>query len=142
MRSRGGTVFCSVPLYSCRREIYSLSESMGENYHGLVGRFVVHIPGWIQDLMERLVSILKWGTKRNVFRIVTLYTDASNLGWGAYLEGSWAFGLWSPLQQKEHINLLEIGVNSVFFQNIKKTDLERAELPFPFEKQEFVDQNP
>jgi hypothetical protein len=32
-------------------------------------RLVVHIPGWIQDLMERLVSILKWGTKRNVFRI-------------------------------------------------------------------------
>jgi hypothetical protein len=24
----------------------------------------------------------------------------------------------------------------------EKTDLERAELPFPFEKQEFVDQNP
>jgi hypothetical protein len=32
-------------------------------------RFVVHIPGWIQDLMERLVSILKCGTKRNVFRM-------------------------------------------------------------------------
>ena len=39
---------------------------------------------------------------------LTLYTDASNLGWGAYLEGSWALGLWSPLQQKEHINLLEM----------------------------------
>ena len=39
---------------------------------------------------------------------LTLYTDASNLGWGAYLEGSWALGLWSPLQLKEHINLLEM----------------------------------
>jgi ribonuclease HI len=39
---------------------------------------------------------------------LTLYTDASNLGWGAYLEGSCALGLWSPLQQKEHINLLEM----------------------------------
>jgi hypothetical protein len=39
---------------------------------------------------------------------LTLYTEVSNLGWGAYLEGSWAFGLWSPLQQKEHINLLEM----------------------------------
>ena len=39
---------------------------------------------------------------------LTLYTDASNLGWGVYLEGSWALGLWSPLQQKEHINLLEM----------------------------------
>ena len=26
----------------------------------------------------------------------------------AYLEGSWALGLWSPLQQREHINLLEM----------------------------------
>jgi hypothetical protein len=40
-----------------------------------------------------------------LFPTLTLYTDASNLGWGAYLEGSWALGLWSPLQQKEHINL-------------------------------------
>ena len=32
-------------------------------------------------------------------------TDASNLGWGAYLEGHWALGLCSPLQQKEHSNL-------------------------------------
>jgi hypothetical protein len=39
---------------------------------------------------------------------LTLYTDASNLGWGAYLERSWALGLWSPLQQKEHINLFEM----------------------------------
>jgi hypothetical protein len=39
---------------------------------------------------------------------LTIYTDASNMGWGAYLEGSWALGLWSPLQQKEHINLLEM----------------------------------
>jgi hypothetical protein len=39
---------------------------------------------------------------------LTLYTDASNLVWGAYLEGRWALGLWSPLQQKEHINLLEM----------------------------------
>jgi hypothetical protein len=39
---------------------------------------------------------------------LTLYTDASNLDWGAYLEGSWALGLLSLLQQKEHINLLEM----------------------------------
>jgi hypothetical protein len=39
---------------------------------------------------------------------LTLYTDASNMGWGSYLEGSWTLGLWSPLQQKEHINLLEM----------------------------------
>jgi hypothetical protein len=39
---------------------------------------------------------------------LTLYTDASNLAWGTYLEGSWALGLLSLLQQKEHINLLEM----------------------------------
>ena len=39
---------------------------------------------------------------------LTLYTHASNMGWGAYVEGSWALWLWSPLQQKEHINMLEM----------------------------------
>jgi hypothetical protein len=34
---------------------------------------------------------------------LNLHTDASNLGWGAYLEG-----LGSPVKQKEHINLLEM----------------------------------
>jgi hypothetical protein len=38
-------------------------------YASMRSRLVVNIPGWIQDLMERLVSILKWDTKRNVFRI-------------------------------------------------------------------------
>jgi hypothetical protein len=36
-----------------------------------------------------------------LFPTLALYTDASNLG-------SWPLGLWSPLQQKEHINLLEM----------------------------------
>jgi hypothetical protein len=49
---------------------------------------------------------------------LTLYTDASNLGWGAYLEESWALGLLSLLQQKEHINLLQIQMRPT----PKKTD--------------------
>lgn len=38
----------------------------------------------------------------------TLYTDASLLGWGAYLEGKSVSGVWSLAQQQEHINILEM----------------------------------
>ncbi|VDI25971.1 Hypothetical predicted protein [Mytilus galloprovincialis] len=39
---------------------------------------------------------------------LTLFTDASLMGWGAYLEGRTASGLWSGAQLEEHINLLEM----------------------------------
>jgi ribonuclease HI len=52
---------------------------------------------------------------------LTLYTDASNLGWGAYLEGSWALGLWFPLQQKEHINLLEMKAVHLALSHLRTT---------------------
>ncbi|VDI47075.1 Hypothetical predicted protein [Mytilus galloprovincialis] len=38
----------------------------------------------------------------------TLFTDASNLGWGAYLEGLSVSGVWTPDLLKEHINILEM----------------------------------
>jgi hypothetical protein len=69
-------------------------------------------------LLPSLLPYLQWWINReNVMKglslsvpvpTLTIYTDASKLGWGAYLEGSWALWLWSPLQQKEHINLLEM----------------------------------
>jgi hypothetical protein len=40
--------------------------------------------------------------------ILTLFTDASLLGWGAYLEGQTVSGMWSSTLQKDHINLLEM----------------------------------
>jgi hypothetical protein len=52
---------------------------------------------------------------------LTLYIDDSNLGCGAYLEGSWAFGLWSPVQQKEHINLLETKAVHLAFSHFRTT---------------------
>ena len=39
---------------------------------------------------------------------LTLFTDASLLGWGAYLEGQTISGMWSSTLQKDHINLLEM----------------------------------
>ncbi|VDI57090.1 Hypothetical predicted protein, partial [Mytilus galloprovincialis] len=39
---------------------------------------------------------------------LTLFTDASLMGWGAYLEGRTASALWSGAQLEEHINLLEM----------------------------------
>lgn len=35
-------------------------------------------------------------------------TDASNSGWGALCEGSLAFGSWSSLEQRLHINCTEM----------------------------------
>ncbi|CAG2250679.1 unnamed protein product [Mytilus edulis] len=39
---------------------------------------------------------------------LSLFTDASLMGWGAYLEGRTAPGLWSCAQLEEHINLQEM----------------------------------
>ena len=39
---------------------------------------------------------------------LTLLTDASLLGWAAYLEGQTVSGMWSSTLQKDHINLLEM----------------------------------
>jgi hypothetical protein len=39
---------------------------------------------------------------------LTLFTDASLLGWGAYLEGQTVSGMWSSTLQKDHINLLDM----------------------------------
>jgi len=38
----------------------------------------------------------------------TMYTDASNLGWGAVLDGVQANGTWTTSEQSLHINCLEI----------------------------------
>ena len=39
---------------------------------------------------------------------VELFTDASNVGWGAHVEDLTAAGIWSPREQTWHINLLEM----------------------------------
>ena len=67
-----------------------------------------------QDLSPH---ILWWTVQGNVLRgqllsspvpNQTLFTDASNLGWGAYLDGLSVSGVWTPDLQKEHINFLEM----------------------------------
>ena len=39
---------------------------------------------------------------------VELFTDASNIGWGAHVESLTAAGIWAPREQAWHINLLEM----------------------------------
>ncbi|CAG2229470.1 unnamed protein product [Mytilus edulis] len=67
-----------------------------------------------QELCPHLVW---WTSQANVLRgqllsspvpNQTLFTDASNLGWGAYLEGLSVSGVWTPDLLKEHINILEM----------------------------------
>lgn len=69
-------------------------------------------------IFQSLFPLLQWWlTRENVMRGIslsprspdlTLYTDASRLGWGAYLEGQTCSGTWSLAFQKEHINVLEM----------------------------------
>ncbi|KAJ1165465.1 hypothetical protein NDU88_005893 [Pleurodeles waltl] len=40
--------------------------------------------------------------------VATVVTDASTLGWGAHLGGLEVKGLWTPVEQRFHINLLEL----------------------------------
>ena len=64
----------------------------------LLPSLLPHLQWWIgrENVMKGLSLSIPVPT-------LNLHTDASNLGWGAYLEG-----LGSPVQQKEHINLLEM----------------------------------
>ena len=39
---------------------------------------------------------------------LTLYTDASLTGWGAFQEGRTVSGVWEDYHLEEHINLLEM----------------------------------
>ena len=69
-------------------------------------------------ILEVLSTHLSWWLQReNVMTgfplaspvpSLTLFTDASLLGWGAYLEGQTVSGMWSSTLQKDHINLLEM----------------------------------
>ena len=65
-----------------------------------------------------LLPHLQWWTQRcNIFKGAcldqirpqeTIWTDASNQGWGAHLGTQNISGTWSPTQTSEHINVLEM----------------------------------
>ena len=66
---------------------------------------------------DELVRHLKWWLKKeNFFKGIpldrsdqlTLWTDASELGWGAHLDSLQTRGVWDPEQKKRHINWLEM----------------------------------
>jgi hypothetical protein len=69
-------------------------------------------------ILPVLLPHLDWWTRReNALTGVALlhsvpslplYTDSSLQGWGAFLEGKSVSGMWSLVQQQEHINLLEM----------------------------------
>ena len=95
------------------------------------------------QVWEALVPILPvvlphldWWTRReNVLTGVallhpvpslTLYTDSSLQGWGAFLEGKSASGVWSLVQQQEHINLLEMRAVLLALQHFKTLLVSKA----------------
>ena len=72
----------------------------------------------VVPILPVLLPHLDWWTrKENVLTGVALlhsvpslplYSDSSLQGWGAFLEGKSVSGMWSLVQQQEHINLLEM----------------------------------
>ena len=80
-------------------------------------------------ILPVLLPHLDWWTRReNVLTGVallhpvpslTLYTDSSLQGWGAFLEGKSVSGVWSHVQQQEHINLLEMRAVLLALQHFK-----------------------
>lgn len=78
------------------------------------------------EITEEMKADLKWwishvaGENRKIFRAGTeieQYTDASNLGWGCYLNHQTANGRWLPEERKLHINALELS-HSFFLEII------------------------
>lgn len=58
---------------------------------------------------------------------ITVYTDASRVGWGAYCGTSTANGFWNPKEASNHINVLELkaafyGLQS-FAKNLKNCNI-------------------
>ena len=87
-------------------------------------------------ILPVLLPHLDWWTHReNVLTGVallhpvpslTLYTDSSLQGWGAFLEGKSVSGVWSLVQQQEHINLLEMRAVLLALQHFKTLLVSKA----------------
>ena len=87
-------------------------------------------------ILPVLLPHLDWWTHReNVLTGVallhpvpslTLYTDSSLQGWGAFLEGKSVSGVWSLVQQQEHINLLEMRAVLLALQHFKTLPVSKA----------------
>ena len=95
------------------------------------------------QVWEALVPILPvllphldwWTCRKNVLTGVallhpvpslTLYTDSSLQGWEAFLEGKSVSGVWSLVQQQEHINLLEMRAVLLALQHFKTLLVSKA----------------
>ena len=95
------------------------------------------------QVWEALVPILPvllphldwWTCRENVLTGVallhpvpslTLYTDSSLQGWGAFLGGKSVSGVWSLVQQQEHINLLEMRAVLLALQHFKTLLVSKA----------------
>ena len=50
---------------------------------------------------------------------IQLFTDAPNVGWGAHLDQSSRKGLWSDVEKRLHINVLELKAVSLALRNFK-----------------------
>lgn len=59
--------------------------------------------------------------------MLEIFSDASLTGWGVYCNGERAHGFWSPVESKDHINLLELKAAFIGLQCFAK-DLSNMEI--------------
>ena len=66
-------------------------------------RMKMDLSWWIEEAAKhngRTIQITHWD--------LTIETDASKLGWGAFCQGVRTGGSWTPLEKRRHINYLEL----------------------------------
>jgi len=70
----------------------------------------IHVPRWILHQVAWWASpaVLQGMPLSRPETELTLFTDASNSGWGAQLGSHSSLGLWSSTLQSRHINILEL----------------------------------
>ncbi|VDI20410.1 Hypothetical predicted protein [Mytilus galloprovincialis] len=102
--------FLSWTSFHTRLHIRPIQWYLSEFWHPISQLWEAPVP-----ILPRLLPHLQWWLQEKHLRkgvlldppdpSLTLFTDASLMGWGAYLEGRTASGLWSGAQLEEHINL-------------------------------------
>ena len=74
----------------------------------------VHLDWW-----QNPTNVMRGADLHPKDHSIQLFTDASNVGWGAHLDQSSTKGLWSPQEKGLHINVLELKAVSLALRHFK-----------------------
>ena len=71
------------------------------------------------DWWQNPTNVMKGSDFHPKGHSIQLFTDASNEGWGAHLEQTSTKGLWSDMEKRLHINVLELKAVSLALRIFK-----------------------